>query len=54
MYLTAFLSLQPFAMSKKIVTYEELKAHDTKDSLYLLINGKGRIKHRLLSTVWVH
>ncbi|KAF9647306.1 cytochrome b5 [Thelephora ganbajun] len=27
-------------MSNKIVTYEELKAHTTKDSLYLLISGK--------------
>lgn len=29
-------------MSDKIVTYEELKAHGTQDSLYLLISGKGR------------
>jgi len=31
-------------MSEKIVTYEELKAHDTKDSLYLLVSGKGKAK----------
>ena len=29
-------------MPEKIVTYEELKAHDTKDSLWLLVSGKGR------------
>jgi len=32
-------------MSSKIVTYDELKAHTTKESLYLLINGKGKAKH---------
>jgi hypothetical protein len=28
----------------KVVTYEELKAHSTKDSLYVLIHGEG--EHR--------
>jgi hypothetical protein len=25
----------------KIVTYDELKAHTKKDSIWLLLNGKG-------------
>lgn len=29
-------------MSEKIITFDELKAHTTKDSLYLLVSGKGR------------
>ena len=28
-------------MSSKIITYDELKAHSTKDNIYLLIHGKG-------------
>ncbi|KIP09157.1 hypothetical protein PHLGIDRAFT_86968 [Phlebiopsis gigantea 11061_1 CR5-6] len=27
-------------MSSKIITYDELKAHSTKDNIYLLIHGK--------------
>ncbi|KAK0206887.1 cytochrome b5-like heme/steroid binding domain-containing protein [Desarmillaria ectypa] len=27
-------------MSEKIITYDELRAHTTKDSIYLLISGK--------------
>ena len=30
-----------FAMSTKIITYDELKANSTKDSLYVLIHEKG-------------
>jgi len=41
-------------MSEKIVTYEELKAHSTKDSLYLLISGKGKTEHRWLPLAWVY
>lgn len=32
----------PLAMSSRIITAEDLKAHTTKDSLWLLINGKGK------------
>jgi hypothetical protein len=39
-------------MSGKIVTYEELKANVTKDSLYLLVNGKGEANHRVLHAAW--
>jgi hypothetical protein len=28
----------------KVVTYEELKAHSTKDSLYVLLHGEGEYK----------
>lgn len=28
----------------KVVTYEELKAHSTKDNLYVLIHGEGQYK----------
>jgi hypothetical protein len=40
-------------MSDKVVTYEELKAHNTKDSLYLLISGKGEAKNRFPDAAWV-
>jgi cytochrome b involved in lipid metabolism len=29
-------------MSDRTITFEELKAHTTKDSLWLLISGKGK------------
>ena len=54
MYIVAFLCTslsppsfphsphRPAKMSEaRIVTYEELKAHKSKDSMYLLISGKG-------------
>lgn len=28
-------------MSSKVITFDELKAHATKDSLYILLHGKG-------------
>lgn len=28
----------------KVVTYEELKEHSTKDSLYVLLHGEGEYK----------
>jgi len=33
-------------MSERIITYEELKAHTTKDSLWLLVSGKGKAKRQ--------
>ena len=43
---TRLLPLESLPMSSKIVTLEELKTHTTKDSLYLLISGKGKAEHR--------
>ena len=32
-------------MSSKIITYDELKANSTKDSLYVLLHEKGSFPH---------
>ena len=32
-----------FAMAAKVITFDELKAHTSKDNLYVLLHGKGAL-----------